>query len=102
MLLYKDGRIAQHPRFRYVTFNTIIRKQVNIRSGFFVLKISKDSDISINNLRYTFKDNSLQSEAILNSIIRFAGSLRGTRPFWVGKGRALKAIVGNFIFLRIS
>jgi hypothetical protein len=36
LLLHKDRRFAQHPRWRYVAFNTLKRKQVNTKAGFFV------------------------------------------------------------------
>jgi ATP-dependent DNA helicase PIF1 len=29
LFLYKDGRFHQHPWFRYVVFNTLMRRQVN-------------------------------------------------------------------------
>lgn len=29
LMLYKDMRFAQHPRFRYVAFNTIMRHQIS-------------------------------------------------------------------------
>src|SRR4051794_34525970 len=93
MLLYKDGRIARHPRFRYVAFNTIMRKQVNVKSGFFMSRTPNDHTMSLEDLRRAFEDDSPHSAAMLNSIVRFSGSLRGTRPFWVGKGKSLKAMV---------
>ncbi|OJD24648.1 hypothetical protein ACJ73_03984 [Blastomyces percursus] len=34
LMQYKDGRFARHPRFRYVIFNTLFRKQVGIRGKF--------------------------------------------------------------------
>jgi hypothetical protein len=36
LILYKDMRFAQHPRFRYVVFNTLMRLQINTWAGFFV------------------------------------------------------------------
>src|SRR2546429_600446 len=74
-LLYKDGRFAQHPRFRYVVFNTIMRKQVNTCSGFFVRKTGA-VDYTLEDLRRAFNDDSVEAQSIINSITRFAGSLR--------------------------
>lgn len=39
LLLYKDGRFARHPRWRYVVFNTLMRHRVNTKAGFFVNKL---------------------------------------------------------------
>jgi ATP-dependent DNA helicase PIF1 len=46
MLLYRDIRFAQHPRFRYVAFNTIMRHQINENAGFFVRKLDPRTKIS--------------------------------------------------------
>jgi hypothetical protein len=82
LLLHKSGRFAQHPRFRYVVFNTLMRTQVNTRSSFFVRKLHPEQrQLSLNNLKAAFEDDSEQSEDIINSITRYAGSLRGTRPY---------------------
>jgi hypothetical protein len=98
LIKYKDGRFARHPRFRYVVFNTIMRRQVNTRAGFFVRNRDDEeptSTMSIDDFRTAFEDDSAESEALINSITRFSGSLRGTRPFWGGKRRQLEAFVKN-------
>ncbi|EKG09313.1 hypothetical protein MPH_13669 [Macrophomina phaseolina MS6] len=35
LMKYKDGRFDRHPRWRYVVFNTLMRRQVNSRSLYF-------------------------------------------------------------------
>jgi ATP-dependent DNA helicase PIF1 len=66
-LLYKDLRFAQHSRFRYVAFNMMMRHQINTKSGFFVKKMRPDQgDLSIEDLRMAFQDDTVESEAILN------------------------------------
>ncbi|KAH0826840.1 hypothetical protein AYO21_07253 [Fonsecaea monophora] len=94
LLKYQDGRFAKHPRFRYVVFNTIMRKQVNTRSSFFVKKTDRE-EMTIDDLRAAFDDNTAEAQALLNSITRHADSLRGTRPFWAGRRRQLEAFVKN-------
>jgi ATP-dependent DNA helicase PIF1 len=94
LFLYKDLRFQQHPRFRYVVFNTLQRKQVNTRSMFFVKKIRpQDNHISLADLRRAFEDDSPESNAILNSITRFSASMRGTRPYWNGKRHGLESML---------
>ena len=85
---YHDGRFARYPRFRYVVFNTIMRKQINIRAGFFVRRGDDDrSTMIFDDLRAAFKKDYPESEALVNSITRFSGSLRGTWPYWGGRRR---------------
>jgi len=94
LLLYKDGRFARHPRYRYVVFNTMFRKQVNTRAGFFVRKLHPQmNDLTAEDLRHAFEDDSEQSEQLLNSISSYSGTLRGTRPYWGGKMKSLESIV---------
>ncbi len=38
-------------------------------------------------------ENDPQQQAILDSTVRHAGSLRGTRPYWAGRRRNLEAYV---------
>ena len=62
--------------------------------------------MTIDDFGTAFEDNSPESEALLNSITRFSGSLRGTRPFWGGKRRQLEAFVKNLgsphLFITLS
>jgi ATP-dependent DNA helicase PIF1 len=107
LFLYKDGQFQRHPRFRYVIFNTIMREQVNTKASFFVNKINpQQKDLSLDNLRQAFEDDSPESAAILNSITRHAGSLAGTRPFWAGKRHGLESMVQQLgcpgVFITVS
>jgi hypothetical protein len=63
LLLHCSGRFAQHPRFCYVVFNTLMRIQVNTKSSFFVRKLHPEQkDLSIDDLRAAFEDDSGQSD----------------------------------------
>jgi ATP-dependent DNA helicase PIF1 len=94
LLLFRDGRFARHLRFRYVAFNMLMRRQVNTKSGFFVRKVQpKQGDLSLNDLRLAFQENTTEAQAIIKSITRFSGTLRGTRPYWYGKLKQLQAII---------
>jgi ATP-dependent DNA helicase PIF1 len=94
LLLYRDMRFAQHPRFRYVAFNTIMRHQINEKAGFFVRKLDpQNKDLSLDDLRNAFNDDTEDSRAILNRVTRYAASLRGTRPYWSGRMKMVEAMV---------
>ncbi|RFU33151.1 hypothetical protein B7463_g3183, partial [Scytalidium lignicola] len=106
LIKYKDSRFTRHPRFRYVVFNTLIRMQIRSRSTYYIrknhsrvirhdidsedpenLEVEYDiSDIRIQDLLTAFADiDSPGAQSLLNSIFRFTGNLRGTRPFWNSK-----------------
>ncbi|CAA9956395.1 Helitron helicase domain protein [Pyrenophora teres f. maculata] len=94
LMLYKDMRFAQHPRFRYVAFNTIMRHQINDKAGFFVKKLDpQNKDLSLDDLRNAFADDSDESRQMLNRITRYAANLRGTRPYWAGRMKMVEAMV---------
>jgi hypothetical protein len=77
LLKYHDGRFAKHPRFRYVVFNTIMRKQVNTRASFFVKRPANvdRAEMTLDDLRAAFETDSEEAQALINSITRFSGSL---------------------------
>jgi hypothetical protein len=75
LIRYEDGRFARHHRFRFVVFNTIMRRSINTHSSFFVRKMHP-KDISLEDLRTAFEDDSSEAEAIPSSITRFAGAPR--------------------------
>jgi ATP-dependent DNA helicase PIF1 len=94
LFLHKSGRFQQHPRFRYAVFNLMTRHQINEKAGFFVKKLRpEDKDISIDDLCRAFLDDTPDSRAILNSVTRYSGSLRGTRPYWNGQRHGLTSMV---------
>jgi ATP-dependent DNA helicase PIF1 len=89
LLRYHDGRFAQHDRFRYAVFNIWLRELSSARSRWVVNK-HFGQPVTIDELRENL-DNGL--EHFLNSIVRCAGSIKGTRPFWKRRGRELSAFI---------
>ena len=84
-----------------------MRRQVNSRSGFFVRKVNpRGQDLNIDDLREAFNNDNEDARAILNSITRFSGALRGTRPYWRGCLRSLESMVrqlgSSHFFLTLS
>jgi len=94
LMKYHDGRFARHPRFRYVVFNTLMRRQVNKKSTYFVNKLSSDDELDVSAIKAAFvTPNDPQAQKLLTSIVRYSASLRGTRPFWNGKRANLETYV---------
>lgn len=95
LLKYKDGRFGRHPRFRYVAFNVLMRRQSDSNAGFYVRQngAHPEGGLTIDELGVAFDEDTPEAEALVNSITRFSGNLRGTRPFWGG------AVVGNLRLL---
>jgi hypothetical protein len=89
---HRDGRFARHPRFRFVVFNTWMRSTVNRKSSYFV-KHTNQGHVSLDELRAAFDSNDPECKRLLNSIVKHAETLRGTRAYWTGKGHQLAAHV---------
>ncbi|KAG5995148.1 hypothetical protein E4U52_000310 [Claviceps spartinae] len=51
-----DGRLAQHPKFRYVAYNMWIRTQTHKRSTFYLKKDQRE-DITLEKLREMFNQD---------------------------------------------
>ena len=89
---YRDGRFARHPRFRFVAFNTLMRSTVNAKSSYFV-RHTHQTQVDIDELREAFNSNAPEAQRLLNSIVKHADTLRGTRAYWTGQGHQLSAYV---------
>jgi ATP-dependent DNA helicase PIF1 len=94
LMLYKDMRFAQHPRFCYVVFNTLMRLQINTWAGFFVNNLHPEQKtLTVDQLRDAFNDDSDESRKIINSITRYSASLLGTCPYWSGQSKVFESMV---------
>jgi hypothetical protein len=71
-----------------------MRHQINEKAGFFVRKLNlQNKDLSLDDLRNAFNNNTEESRATLNRVTRYAASLRGTRPYWSGRMKMVEAMV---------
>ncbi|KAJ3459135.1 hypothetical protein MRS44_015208 [Fusarium solani] len=106
LMKYHDGRFARHPRFPYVPFNTLMRQQINQRSTFFIKKDGHRQPADVDQLRQAFNSNTLEAKALLNLVVRYSGSLRGTCPYRGGRRYQLEAYVHGLgcpgVFLTFS
>ncbi|KAL6405434.1 ATP-dependent DNA helicase PIF1 [Ilyonectria robusta] len=80
---WHDGRFARHPTFRFVAFNTLMRSQARSRSRFFVKQHDgRHQPLTREQLIQALEHSEdPEAQALINSIIRHAVSIRGTRPF---------------------
>lgn len=93
-MLWEDGRFARHSRFPFVAFNTIMRASVNQKASFFVKRnAGRLGDIeTVDDLKNMMDSDSPEAAAVLNSIVRSADTLKGTRPFWNQMRNELQAM----------
>ncbi|KAF4952454.1 hypothetical protein FSARC_12626 [Fusarium sarcochroum] len=83
------------PRERGVQYADYIERLMKFHDG-----------VDISQLRAAFDPDSPAAKALLNSVVRYSGSLRGIRPFWGGQRHQLEAYVHRLgcpgIFLTFS
>jgi hypothetical protein len=78
MMRYHDGRFGQHPRFRFMIFNTLMRHNANETSKFLVSRNVEVGNLSVAELSEKFKNE----PGFTNKICRYGSKFKGTRPFW--------------------
>ena len=103
LMRYEDGRFAQHPRFRYVAFNMLMRKQASQKGTFFCKRNSKHNKMSLEELKDVISKG---DSDIANQIAFFGNTLRGTKPYWQKASREIEAYVHNLgapsVFFTVS
>jgi hypothetical protein len=84
---WEDGRFAKHHSFRFIALNTLMRQQARGHSKYYVNK-SHGMPLTKQALQQALADpDTPEAQAILNRISRFAGVIKGTRPFWYRRRR---------------
>jgi hypothetical protein len=91
MLKYKDGRFAQHPRFRFFAHDLLMRSQARKTSSFYISRNSELKSLSLEEL----KERLEESPVLLDSVVRVGKNLTGTRPYWNSKRVELIAYARN-------
>ena len=92
MLKYQDGRFSRYPLFRYYMFNQIIREQALNATHFLYGRLDKNS-LSLDKLSNIITSN--RGGQLLNKIVRYIQSLKGTRPYQRQKRNKLTAYTKN-------
>src|ERR1700722_833303 len=77
LMCFHDGSFGQHPRWRFLIFNILMRRKANSSARFYVSKQSGLKDLS----RDELGDALLADEGLLPQIVRQGSHLTGTRPF---------------------
>ena len=92
ILKYQDGRFSRHPLFRYYVFNRIIREQALNATHFLYSQLDKNS-LSLDKLSNVINSN--RGGQLLNKIVQYVWSLKGTRPYQRQKRNELTAYAKN-------
>ena len=79
LLMYRDGRFARHPRFRYFALNTEMRHRALGAGQIYVKQNTTDAQLTVQELRDMV---SVGWEAFSRRVLHYATSLRGTRSYW--------------------
>ncbi|EAQ88884.1 hypothetical protein CHGG_05503 [Chaetomium globosum CBS 148.51] len=83
----RDILFAKHHSFRFIALNTLIRQQARGQRRFYVSKNHR-TPLTKEALQEALADpDRPEAQAILNRIFRFAGVIKGTRPFWYRRRR---------------
>ncbi|KID81125.1 ATP-dependent DNA helicase PIF1 [Metarhizium guizhouense ARSEF 977] len=88
LMCFHDGRFGQHPRWRFLVFNILMRRKANSSARFYVSKASSLKDLSRDELAEAL----IADEGLLPYIVRQGSHLTGTRPFWNNKSNTLQAL----------
>ena len=87
LIMYNDGRFARHPRFRYFALNTEMRWRALQAGHVYVRQHPEDARLSVDELR------DMVGTSFSSRVCHYAGSLRGTRPYWMKQRSCLIAMV---------
>ena len=78
---YHDNRFGQHPQFRYYLYNLIMHHRIRATTSIFVKRNLEDTLPTTVSTLLTNLDQVLDSH-VVDHVMRFEDSLRGTRSFW--------------------
>ena len=89
-MMYKDGRFAKHPRFRYFALNTEMRWRALQAGNIYVRQHASDAQLTVQDSDTWL---AMREKLLSNRVLRFATSLRGTSPYWFRQRSRLIAMV---------
>ena len=90
LLLYKDHRFAQHPRFRYFAYNTLIRHRALATGRMYLRQHPNAAALSLEEIR-AFSD--AEKNRLAQDVVRFGAHLRGSAMFWRSQRQNLMAMI---------
>lgn len=90
LMLYKDGRFAKHPRYRYFALNTEMRWRALQTGRIYVKQHPHDAQLTVDELRDMV---GREGEIFSNRVQHYGSTLRGTRQYWFRQRSRLIAMV---------
>ena len=90
LLMYDDGRFANHCRFRYFALNTEMRWRALQTGRIYVRQNPSDQHLSIDELRDMV---GTEGENFSNRVLHNAANLRSTRQYWMRQRSRLISMV---------
>ena len=90
LLMYRDGRFAQHPRFRYFALNTEMRWRALQVGRIYIKQHPYDAQLSVQDLKEMVGQ---QGERFSKQVIHFGNTLRGTSAYWFRQRSRLISMV---------
>ncbi|KAK3909767.1 Protein pelota-like protein [Frankliniella fusca] len=89
LMNYKDGRFAQHPRFRYFALNSLMIWPALTEGNMFIKRHTEFTDMAVPEL----KEQIRRDPNILKKMMLHSSNSRGTRGYWYARGKELLAMV---------
>ena len=88
--MYRDGRFAQHPQFRYFALNTEMRWRALQVGRIYIKQHPYDAQLSVQDLKEMVDQ---QGERFSKQVIQFGNTLRGTSAYWFRQRSRLISMV---------
>ena len=103
LMLYKDQRFAQHPRFRYFAYNTLLRHRALATGRMYIRQHPDAAALTLEDIR-AMPD--VERRRLAHDVTRFASHLRGSQQFWRSQRQYLMALIDQLgtphIFFTLS
>ena len=90
LMLYKDQRFAQHPRFRYFAYNTLIRHRALAAGRMYLRQHPDSAALTLEEVRALPE---AERRRLAQDVVRFGAHLRGSQQFWRSQRQNLMALI---------
>ncbi|XP_034245757.1 uncharacterized protein LOC117647893 [Thrips palmi] len=89
LMLYRDGRFAKDPRFRFFILNSLMRWEALSLGNVFVKKNEFFSKMTVAQLKEYLR----KKPSVLNEILFYSSRLRSTKAYWKSRSSELQDMV---------
>ena len=90
LIWYSDGRFANHPYFKFIVHNMIMRKRTLGQSTYIFQQQLGDKHLTVSDIKEKLQKG---DRSIAEKIVYFGACLRGTDQYWVQRSRELRALI---------